>query len=202
MRGGKFIGDIPTHYLPPGIPGFEEAGGLKGPGYDFLNNPRGNMALAQEYMKKAGYPSGKYTGTKTLLMVGRQRRPGQGPGTGRAAQIEKLGSRSSSALSRRTRCTTSSARSRPRRSASAATAGWFKDFIDPQSMLEVTFKGAAIVTNGAGTTTWRSSTTRRSTPRWTRRHGSPARADQGLGRHRQDDHGPAPAVPSCGTRPR
>src|SRR3954451_8146980 len=29
-RGGKFTGDIPTHFLPPGIPGFEEAGGLKG----------------------------------------------------------------------------------------------------------------------------------------------------------------------------
>ena len=42
-RGGKFIGDIPTHFLPPGIPGFEEAGGLEGPGFDFLKNPRGDM---------------------------------------------------------------------------------------------------------------------------------------------------------------
>ena len=30
-RGGKFTGDIPTHFLPPGIPGFEEAGGMAGP---------------------------------------------------------------------------------------------------------------------------------------------------------------------------
>src|SRR4051812_1544424 len=50
VRGGKFIGDIATHILPPGIPGFEEAGGLKGFGFDYLNNPRGDMALATEYM--------------------------------------------------------------------------------------------------------------------------------------------------------
>ena len=29
-------------------PGFDEAGGDKGPGYDFLANPKGDMALADE----------------------------------------------------------------------------------------------------------------------------------------------------------
>ena len=36
-RGGKLVGDIATHYLPPGIAGFEEAGGNKGTGVDFLS---------------------------------------------------------------------------------------------------------------------------------------------------------------------
>ena len=42
-----------------------------GPGLDFTSNPNGDLALAASYMKKAGYPSGKYTGPP-LLMVGRQ----------------------------------------------------------------------------------------------------------------------------------
>ena len=32
--------------------------------------------------------------------------------------------------------------------AACADAGWFKDFVDPQSMLEVTFKGSAISKSG------------------------------------------------------
>ena len=69
-RGGEVIGDIATHFIPPGMPGFDQAGGVKGPGYDFLANPDGNLQLAESYMKKAGYPSGKYTGSQPLLMVG------------------------------------------------------------------------------------------------------------------------------------
>src|SRR5215207_8847241 len=33
--GGELTGDIPTHFIPPGQPGFEEAGGDAGPGVDF-----------------------------------------------------------------------------------------------------------------------------------------------------------------------
>ena len=40
-RGGELIGDIPTHFIPPEVPGFEEAGGLKGPGIDFMSKPGG-----------------------------------------------------------------------------------------------------------------------------------------------------------------
>ena len=31
-RGGELTGPVATHYLPPDFPGFEEAGGLEGPG--------------------------------------------------------------------------------------------------------------------------------------------------------------------------
>src|SRR5215203_792790 len=44
-RGGELVGDIPTHILPPGVPGFEEAGGMEGPGLDFLSKPAGDLAL-------------------------------------------------------------------------------------------------------------------------------------------------------------
>ncbi len=60
--GGPITGDIPTHYIPPGQPGFDEAGGEEGTGADFMAQPSGNLELAKEYMKKAGYESGMYDG--------------------------------------------------------------------------------------------------------------------------------------------
>ena len=69
-RGGEVIGDIATHYLPPGMSGFEEAGGMEGFGVDFMANPEGDEALMAEYFKKAGFASGKYEGTEEVLMVG------------------------------------------------------------------------------------------------------------------------------------
>ncbi len=35
VRGGELVGDIPTHMIPPGMPGFEESGGYDGFGLDY-----------------------------------------------------------------------------------------------------------------------------------------------------------------------
>ena len=41
-RGGAILGDIANGWIPPGIPGFEEAGGLKqNTDLDYLANPSG-----------------------------------------------------------------------------------------------------------------------------------------------------------------
>jgi peptide/nickel transport system substrate-binding protein len=69
-RGGELVGEIATHFLPPQFPGFEEAGGAEGPGFDFLAEPSGDPELAAEYFRKAGYESGEYEGDEELLMVG------------------------------------------------------------------------------------------------------------------------------------
>ncbi len=53
-RGGEVIGDIATHYLPPGLSGFDEAGGLEGPGLDFMSNPKGDQALAGRVLQEGG----------------------------------------------------------------------------------------------------------------------------------------------------
>lgn len=68
--GGPVVGKIPTHWIPPGVPGFEEAGGAEGPGFDFLSHPRGDLELAHDYMRIAGYPSGRYDGDQSLVAVG------------------------------------------------------------------------------------------------------------------------------------
>jgi peptide/nickel transport system substrate-binding protein len=69
-RGGGLVTNVMTHFLYPEIPGFEEAGGLTGPKFDYNEHPEGDAALAEKYMKLAGHPSGKYTGGKALLIVG------------------------------------------------------------------------------------------------------------------------------------
>jgi peptide/nickel transport system substrate-binding protein len=69
QRGGPLVGEIPTHFLFPGSPGFEEAGGEAGTGADFLKSANGDIELAKSYLRKAGYKDGKYTGP-ALTFVG------------------------------------------------------------------------------------------------------------------------------------
>ena len=44
--GGEKVGTVATHFLPPGMPGFEQAGGVKGTGVDYLGAPGGDDAVA------------------------------------------------------------------------------------------------------------------------------------------------------------
>jgi peptide/nickel transport system substrate-binding protein len=69
-RGGELVTNTASHFLYPEIPGFEEAGGLAGPKVDYNAHPEGNLQVAEKYMKLAGYPSGRYTGSETLEIVG------------------------------------------------------------------------------------------------------------------------------------
>jgi peptide/nickel transport system substrate-binding protein len=90
-RGGPYIGLPATHMIPPGMPGFDQAGGNAGPGSDdFYANPNGNVGLAESYMKKAGYPSGKYTGP-ALLMVADNASPAKETSEAFAQQIAQIG---------------------------------------------------------------------------------------------------------------
>src|SRR3954462_643147 len=67
--GGETVGKIANHIIPPGVAGFEEAGGLAGPDFDFLKNPSGDQALAAQYLKKAGFANGKYNGPPVLMVA-------------------------------------------------------------------------------------------------------------------------------------
>jgi hypothetical protein len=57
---------------PPGVPGFEEAGGTAGPGVDFLAFREGNLALARRYLRQAGYAQGRIAGVPVLDIVARR----------------------------------------------------------------------------------------------------------------------------------
>jgi peptide/nickel transport system substrate-binding protein len=145
-RGGKFTADLPTHFLPPDFPGFQEAGGYEGPGFDFLStkNEKGDPALAASYMKKAGYPSGKYTGNEEFLMVSANVDPNKAQSEVAKAQLEKLGFKIRLRLVPQDAVYNDWCQVPAKKVAVCGGAGWFKDFADPQSMLEPVFAGYTI----------------------------------------------------------
>jgi peptide/nickel transport system substrate-binding protein len=144
-RGGPFVGDIPTHYIPPGLEGFDEAGGLKGPGIDFMSHPGGDMALAAEYFKKAGYPSGKYTGKQQFLMVSDN--SGVGADTAAVAKenFAKLGFNVKLRQVTHDAMYTKFCNVPSAKVAICPNVGWLKDFTNPQTFLDPTFNGENIL---------------------------------------------------------
>ena len=60
-RGGTSVGASRRISSRRASPGFDEAGGMKGPGYDFMANPSGD-ATSPPSTSRAGMSSGKYEG--------------------------------------------------------------------------------------------------------------------------------------------
>ena len=147
-RGGEFVGTIPTHFLPPDFPGYEESGGAKGFGIDFMNNPKGDPALAAEYMKKAGFASGKYEGDEELLIVTANADPGKAQAEVARDQLEKLGFKIKLRTVPQDAVYTEWCQVPKKKVAMCGSAGWSNDYRDPQSMLEVIFKGSEINPDG------------------------------------------------------
>jgi peptide/nickel transport system substrate-binding protein len=146
-RGGKYVGDIATHWLPPDFPGFQQSGGLKGfPDIDYFNdqNEDGNMQIAAKYFKLAGYKSGKYEGNDQLLIVGANADPGKSQAEVASAQLQKMGFKTRLRLVPQDAVYTDWCQVPSKKVAMCGGAGWFKDFADPQSMLEPVFKGSLI----------------------------------------------------------
>jgi peptide/nickel transport system substrate-binding protein len=144
-RGGAAIGDIATHYLPPGMLGFDEAGGPKGPGDDFMANPKGDMALAAEYFKKAGFSSGKYEGNKEFLMVGDNTGPGAKTTEVAKEQFRKMGFKIRLRSVEHAAMYTKFCSVPKTKVDICPNVGWLKDFPDAQSYLDPTFNGENIL---------------------------------------------------------
>ena len=145
-RGGELTGPVATHFLPPDFPGFEEAGGLEGTGLDFLANPDGDPELAAEYMKKAGYESGKCEGSDCeITMVGDDSPPGSDTAEVVESQLEELGfdvnfQKVTHDIMYTRFCSV------PENAPQVCpNVGWLKDFNDGQSMLDPTFNGENVV---------------------------------------------------------
>jgi peptide/nickel transport system substrate-binding protein len=144
-RGGETIGDVPTHFIPPDFPGFEESGGEQGFGLDFLANPKGDQELSAEYFRKAGFDSGKYEGNEKLLMVGDDDEPGNKTAVVAREKFEEMGF---DIEFRAVPHETMLERFCGRPSAEVAicpNVGWIKDFNDAQTLLQPTFSGDAIL---------------------------------------------------------
>jgi peptide/nickel transport system substrate-binding protein len=147
-RGGPTLGPIATHFIPPGMPGYEEAGGAKGPeGLDFNENPNGDLKLAMEYMKKGGFPTGKYTGPP-LLMVGDNQPPASKTGEALQSQLETLGFKLNYRQVQHPTMQSKFCNVPKANVAICPNLGWGKDFADAQSMIDPLFNGKAIVPAG------------------------------------------------------
>jgi peptide/nickel transport system substrate-binding protein len=145
-RGGELVGPVATHFIPPNFPGFEEAGGVEGPDLDFVKNPNGDMQLAESYMKKAGFSSGKCEGSDCdITMIGDDAPPGSDTATVFKDQLEQLGFNVSFQKVAHDVMYTKFCNVPKSEPNVCPNVGWLKDFQDPQSILQVTFSGDAIV---------------------------------------------------------
>ncbi len=152
VRGGELLGEIPTHVLAPGIPGFDEAGGEAGPGVDFLRAPGGDAELAAAYMRRAGYASGRYEGDEELLMVGVSE--GVPQRTAEVAQdgLEQLGFDVELRLATQDAMYTRFCGTPGANVAICPNISWGKDFADGQTFLSPLFDGDNINPQGNANT--------------------------------------------------
>ena len=151
-RGGKLVTEIGTHFIYPTISGFEQSGGAAGPKFDFNENVQGSMAVAEKYIKAAGFPSGKYTGGKTVTIVGAKGNPAE-----QDAEIVNQTLKNLGFTTKFTLVETSTMYAKycnvPKEEIDVCpSVGWIADFADPQTVLNITFNGKFI--NSTGNVNW------------------------------------------------
>ncbi|HVL97329.1 MAG TPA: ABC transporter substrate-binding protein [Solirubrobacteraceae bacterium] len=157
-RGGEEVGPIAQSFIPPGIPGHEESGGEQGfTEFDWMQKPTGDPALARKYMEAAaeeGVPvkNGKYAGADRILTVATNADPGKTTSTVAQTEFNKLGFKLNFRQVPQDTLYTKFCGVPERKVAICPNVGWFKDFQDPESMLQPTFSGEAI--KPAGNVNW------------------------------------------------
>ncbi|MGB9183118.1 MAG: ABC transporter substrate-binding protein [Solirubrobacteraceae bacterium] len=145
LRGGSIVAAPATHFIYPGVAGFEQAGGFPGPQTDFNKNVNGDLAVAKKYMKAAGYPSGKYTGSQTVQIVSSSN--GNTPAITQLlnTDLTQLGFKTHVSLVDQSAMYTKYCEV-PKQNIDACPAlGWIRDFADPLTVLYATFYGPSIV---------------------------------------------------------
>jgi peptide/nickel transport system substrate-binding protein len=150
-RGGELVTTVATHFIYPTINGFEQSGATKGPQgsqFDFNAYPEGNMKIAEKYLKLAGYPSGKYTGSETITVVGSTGNPLEQDAEIVEQTLKSLGFTVKFTL---VEASTMYAKycNVPKEEISVCpSVAWIADFADPQTVLNITFNGTTITPTG------------------------------------------------------
>src|SRR6185312_1163873 len=146
-RGGPTLGTIANHFLPPGIAGFDEAGGEKGPGYDFASNPTADVALAKKYMQKAGYKNGMYSGP-ALLTIADNASPAKETAEAFQEQVKAIGLKLQYREVPHATMLSKFCQVPKQKVAICPNLGWGADFFSAQSFIDPLFNGANIVPSG------------------------------------------------------
>ena len=153
-RGGALVGSIAQGYIPPGVPGFEESGGLNAnKDLDFMASETGDPAVARKYMDAAaaeGLPikDGKWTGTEPFLTVATNADPGKKTAEAFQGQIEKLGFKLKLRIVPQDALHSKFCDVPAQKIAICPNVGFFRDFNDGQAVLYTTFNGKAILPVG------------------------------------------------------
>ncbi|MGI8731195.1 MAG: ABC transporter substrate-binding protein [Solirubrobacteraceae bacterium] len=141
-RGIAALGELATHFLPPGIPGYELAGGADGR-FDFMSSPTADLKLARRYLRKAGYAGGRYSGPP-LLMVGESERPASATAAAVRDQLEKLGFEFTFRRLPASKVDADLCGAAKAKVAVCPNGSWSMDFFDGQSLLDPVFNGDTI----------------------------------------------------------
>jgi peptide/nickel transport system substrate-binding protein len=151
--GGKIAGEVASGWIPPGVPGFREAGGLsQNTDLDFLRNPGGDLDVARKYMLAAKNedPSlpidgdGRWTGSQELLTVAGNTDPAKQTAVAFQSQIGRLGFKIKLRLLSPETMFTKFLQVPAQKVAFGPTAAWFRDFGDAQASLDAPFNGRNI----------------------------------------------------------
>jgi peptide/nickel transport system substrate-binding protein len=144
LKGGSLTGSPATHFIFPGVDGYTQSGGAAGPQVPWNANINGSLSVAEQYMKAAGFKSGKYTGSQTVQIVGAN--------NGNDPAIIQLLNTDMAQLGFHTHVSTVDQSVMyakycgvPKQEIDACpTVGWARDFADPLTVLYVPFYGPAI----------------------------------------------------------
>jgi peptide/nickel transport system substrate-binding protein len=151
-RGGTLVSNVATHFIYPGIPGYEQAGGATGPKVDYNEHPEGDIAVAEKYIKLAGYPSGKYTGGEVVTIVGAKGSPAEQDAEIVNSTLKKLGFTTKFTLDEDATMYVKYCNVPKEEITVCPSVGWLADFADPQAVLNITFNGKFI--NTTSNTNW------------------------------------------------
>jgi peptide/nickel transport system substrate-binding protein len=148
-RGGEFIGPIANHFIPPDIPGHEESGGEAGfTDIDFMQNPKGDPQVMQKYLDLAKEDGVTPESAGELLTIATNADPGNQTAQVAQGQLQKMGFKLNYRKVPQDTLYTKFLGVPKTNYVIGPNVGWFKDFNDPQSLLEPTFGGAAIKPQG------------------------------------------------------
>jgi peptide/nickel transport system substrate-binding protein len=144
LRGGSLTGQPATHFIYPGLNGYEAAGGAAGPQVPWNTDVNGNLQVAEKYMKAAGYKSGKYTGSATVQIVGANN--GNSPAVVQLVNTDmtQLGFKTHVSLVDQSVMYAKYCGVPKQEIDVCPTAGWLRDFADPLTVLYVPFYGPSI----------------------------------------------------------
>ena len=197
QRGGEALGPIAQGYIPPGMAGFEESGGLNGftDTEDWMAKPEGDRNLSAEYFKKAGMSSGKYEGDEEVLIVGDNADPDKSIAQITEQQLNEMGFKTKLRLVTRDTMFTKFCNVPDSEATVCPSVGWSKDFADAQTMLDPTFNGENIIPSQNSNWPELERPGDQQGDRRGEARGRSRQARPGLGRREQDDHGAGPDDP-------